>query len=141
MKTMQVMRGTLFLLCLLFSIMLLNACGGSGEDPQTVTDHYYAAMEKDDYNTAIKYLQVTTAPNPTMNVTTSGELQTQEQAWGRGYPIKSYKINSQSVNGQNASVNVTITRAGGGSSTMNVYLSQVNGTWIITGGDNPQYLY
>ncbi|MDQ2715172.1 MAG: DUF4878 domain-containing protein [Chloroflexota bacterium] len=120
-------------LCLFSMVILLGACGGSSDDPKTVVDHYYAAMQKHDYNTAIQYLQVTGAPNPSMNVTTAGELQTMDSHYNG---IKSYKINSQSINNQTASVNVTVDNY-----PMNVELSQVNGAWIITGGDVPNYLY
>lgn len=135
-KAQRLARVVLLLLCLFSMVILLGACGGPGEDPQTVVDHYYSALSKHDYNTAIQYLQVTGAPNPTMNVTTAGELKTMDTSYG---PIKSYKINSQSVNDQSASVNVTVSR--GYPYTMDVQLSQINNAWIITGGGAPMYLY
>ncbi len=111
------------------------------EDPQTVVDHYYKALENGDYNTAIKYLHVTNALNPSMNVTTAGELKQQEQSWQGVYggPIKSHTMSNPSVNDQTASVTVTVMR--GGSYTMAVELSQINGAWVITGAGAPGYLY
>ena len=136
-QTRRLAQVALFSMCLCSMVILLGACGGSGDDPKTVVDHYYAALEKGDYTTAIQYLQVTGAPNPSMNVTTAGELKTMDTTYGG--PIKSYTINGQSINGQNASVNVTISR--GSPYTMDVQLSQINGAWIITGGGAPNYLY
>lgn len=132
--TKRLTQVALLVMCLFSMVILLGACGGPSDDPQTVVDHYYTALEKGDYNTAIQYLQVTNAPNPSMNVTTAGELKTMDTTYGG---IKSYKINSQSINGQSASVNVTVNS----SYTMDVQLSQINGSWIITGGGAPSYLY
>ncbi len=137
-KTNVCMQMVLLFLFSFLIILSVSACGGPAEDPKTVVDHYYTSMEKGDYQAAIQYLQVTNAPNPSMNVTTAGELQTMDTNYGG--PIKSYKINGQpSVNGQTASVNVTVTRSS--PYTMNVQLTQINGKWIITGADVPNYLY
>ncbi len=147
MRKQRVVQVVLALMCLFSLLVIVSACGGPGEDPQTVADHYYSALKSGNYNTAIKYLHVSGMLNPSMNVTTAGELQTQEQSAQSMYggPIESYKINSQSVNGQDASVNVTVTRHGGllalGPYTMDLQLSQINGEWVITGAGAPGYLY
>jgi hypothetical protein len=134
-KKMKLFACIALLLLSLFSmVILLSACGGPGDDPKTVVNHYYAALQKKDYTTAIQYLQVTGAPNPSMNVTTAGELQTMDTRYGG---IKSYKIDNQSINGDTAAVSVTINSY----TTMDVQLSQINGAWIITGGGAPNYLY
>jgi hypothetical protein len=135
-KAQRLAQAGLLLLCLFSMTILLGACGGPSEDPQTVVDHYYSALSKHDYDTAIHYLQVTGAPNPAMNVTTAGELKTMDTSYGS---IQSYKINSQSINDQYASVNVTVSR--GYPYTMDVQLNQINNAWIITGGGAPMYLY
>ncbi|GER91726.1 hypothetical protein KDW_58880 [Dictyobacter vulcani] len=141
-------RRRLWFMAIMVVVLLVVVVGaiifmthGSSDDPQTIVGNYYTALKNKDYDTAIKYIQVTNAPNPSMNVTTAGELQTQEQAWQGTYagPIQKYKINNQSINGQFASVNVTISR--GTTYTMDVQLTQMNGKWMITGGGAPGYLY
>jgi hypothetical protein len=122
---------------------LLAACGSgpaSGPDPKTVVATYYSALFQHYYDQAIKYLSVTTAPNPSMNVTTAGELMAQDQEYAASGTSRSCHVNSQSISGATASVNVTISSSGSPESTT-VQLSQNNGTWVITFGDNPRLLY
>jgi len=122
---------------------LLTACGSgsaSGPDPRTVVANYYSALFHHHYDQAIEYLNVTTAPNPSMNVTTAGELESHDQAVAAGRASRSYRINSQSINGTTASVNVTISSDGSSESTT-LQVSEDNGNWVITFGDNPSLLY
>ncbi len=104
--------------------------------PAITANQYYSAVEKQDYQTAFSYtnLTVLNGQNLTQELYTT-TAQALDTAKGR---VTNFSVGNISLNNNNnaASVTVSVTRGSASPYNVQLQLQQVNGSWKITSFNN-----
>ena len=102
--------------------------------PAITANQYYSAVEKQDYNTAFSYTNLTTLNGQTLTQEAyTKTAQALDLARGN---VTNFSVGNISTNNNIATVTVSVTRGNSPSYTVQLQLQQVNGAWKITTFDN-----
>jgi len=134
---LAIIGGLIVLSCGICGILSVAGIGFFAKSvalPAITVNQYYSAVEKQDYNTAFSYTNLTVLNGQTLTqelyTTTAQALDT---AKGK---VTNFSVGNVTTNNNIATVTVSVTRAGTPTYNVQLQLQQVNGTWKIISFDN-----
>ena len=136
---LAIIGGLIVLSCAVCGVLFVTGVGFFAKTvvgPAITANQYYSAVEKQDYQTAFSYtnLTVLNGQNLTQELYTT-TAQALDTAKGR---VTNFSVGNISLNNNNnaASVTVSVTRGSASPYNVQLQLQQVNGSWKITSFNN-----
>src|SRR6266581_867509 len=136
---LAIIGGLIVLSCAVCGVLFVTGVGFFAKTvvgPAITANQYYSAVEKQDYNTAFSYtnLTVLNGQNLTQELYTT-TAQALDTAKGR---VTNFSVGNISLNNNNnaASVTVSVTRGSASPYNVQLQLQQVNSSWKITSFNN-----
>ena len=122
-------------MCGIFFVAGIGFFAKSVALPAITVSQYYSAVEKQDYNTAFSFTNLSTLNGQTLTLDAyTKAAQTLDVARGT---VTNFSVgNVPTINNNMASVTVSVTRGSTPPYNVHVQLQQVNGSWKIISFDN-----